>query len=396
MQSPSRFKMLVLPSWYPPYGGDFFREHSLAISENGVQTDVLSISEKGITRYPKAILFCSRRWQQTDFGPLKEIRRWHARLPRANRLNAKRWVKAAIIGFDQYLKNNEKPHLIQVHSSMWAGVAASEIKKKFDIPYVLTEHRGRFTANAPENMIRPWQEPMLREAFAEADRIVLVSQALKKRIEEICPEAKERIVMIPNLVDDAFFSPSPTPPPLNPFHFVCIANPEKIKGLDVLLKAFFIATQQSHTPLQLSIVGEGPEKKKLQQLAIEMGLGQTVAFTGRLPREKVREKLWSAHALVVSSHFESFGMSIIEAMACGLPVIATCCGGPEYIVDKESGWLVPPKNAQAMALAMSRIIKDYAEFDQTRIAENVHKKYGKAVVSAKYLALYQTIISSRV
>jgi glycosyltransferase involved in cell wall biosynthesis len=141
----------------------------------------------------------------------------------------------------------------------------------------------------------------------------------------------DRILVKPHFVAD----PGPRPaPPSASSTILFVGRLSREKGLDILLDALSATATQN---LELIVVGDGPER-----LALERRAGPIVRFTGRLDSEKVRRLMLTARALVFPSQwYETFGMSIIEAMAAGLPVLASDLGGTAEVIGPRSGWLVP-------------------------------------------------------
>jgi glycosyltransferase involved in cell wall biosynthesis len=128
------------------------------------------------------------------------------------------------------------------------------------------------------------------------------------------------------------------------------------KGHDVLLRAF-AAVAREHPGWTLTIVGEGPERPALQALASALGIADRVRFTGTLPEPG--EVLVKADFFVMASRYEGFPNALLEAMACGLPVISTSSvGAQEIVTDGHDGLLTPIDDEAALADAMRRLIED--------------------------------------
>lgn len=133
---------------------------------------------------------------------------------------------------------------------------------------------------------------------------------------------------------------------------------EPTKGLSVLLNAMALLKKSSgNLPFRLLVVGDGPARADLQQLCIQLGLAQEVAFSGG--RQDVDRILPMLSLFVLPSLSEGFGIAIVEAMAAGLPVVASAVGGiPEIVLHGKTGLLVPPGNAAALAQAVDQCMSD--------------------------------------
>ncbi len=391
MDAHSPIKLLVLPSWYPPRGGRFFREHGLALAAAGIKVDVVALNAAGL----KSIFSPGGQPPVTGEEPagFSEFVKRHLVLPGHDMAKIRRWTRdLAALAMD-HIRATQKPDVIQVHSSMWAGLAALEIRRIMDIPYVVTEHRGRFISGNPHTrlMLLPWQKPLLKEVFEGAVKVVTVSQALQDKIVSIAPASKDRIVTIPNMVDTGFFVPADKPPP-DPFTFFCLAHLEADKGIDTLVGATKILSERMTRPFKVVIGGGGTQGRRLISMARKLSLENTISFTGPLSPEAVRDQLQKSHAFVMPSRYEAFGVVYIEAMACGLPVIATTAGGPADFTGEGTGLLVDPGQTDVLASAMHELMQKSAEYKPDRIRKTVTRRFSKEVVVASYLDLYHQIL----
>ncbi|HTQ79709.1 MAG TPA: glycosyltransferase, partial [Thermoanaerobaculia bacterium] len=139
------------------------------------------------------------------------------------------------------------------------------------------------------------------------------------------------------------------------------------KGVEVALHALDLLRRRSPDArvagdLRLQVAGDGEHRTALAALAAELGLGEAVAFLGRADAARVRALLARARALVVPSIYEGMPLVILEAMAAGVPVVASAVSGiPEVVVDGETGWLVPAEDPAALAAALAAVLADPAE-----------------------------------
>ena len=392
MQPPRNSRsVLVIPSWYPPRGGEFFRDHARALAVAGMEVSVVSLDLVSLKRNPDAL------WRRKNISSGFEhgIREYSAHcpiIPFLARPNARMWIRRMIQLGMGYIEEHGRPGIIQAHSSIWAGVAAAAIKKLTGIPYVLTEHRGRFVNNNPQAgaLFRDWHYPLIREAFGNADKIVTVSRALNEKIASISSVHEADIMTIPNLTDTSFFQGKPATDSPGTFTFFSLAHLVPEKGMDTLIEAAAIL-KHDKTDFRVIIGGDGSERASLEQAVRDASIDPIVRFTGKLSKGEVRDWLLHSHAFVLPSHFEAFGVVLIEAMACGLPVIGTRSGGPEFIVGDETEMLVDPGDAFALAKAMRRMIDRIAGYDQAQITRYATERFNPEVVAGQYAALYEQI-----
>jgi glycosyltransferase involved in cell wall biosynthesis len=152
-------------------------------------------------------------------------------------------------------------------------------------------------------------------------------------------------------------------------------SPEK--GQAGLLQAF-AKLRPRHPELQLRLVGDGPDRASLETLVKELGLSDAVTFVGRLPEEETLAEIARANLLVLPSFMEGLPIVLMEAMAAGVPVIASRIAGiPELVEDDETGLLFTPSNWNELASRIDLLLGD--DVLRTRLAEK-----GKAKVASEF------------
>ncbi len=387
-------KLLFIPSWYPPDGGRFFREHAEAVAGQGCGVRVLANRVLGLRDCGLRYFFLPVRPQMVRRGNLTELHAVFRKIPRSAELNAKRWARKTCRLYERHFHRGERPDLILAQSSLWAGYAASLIRRSYGIPYVVAEHRSRFVFNTgtARKMFRPYHYPLLKQAFREAAGVVAVSPALLKGIEVVAGKGFGRkIDIIPDQVDTGFFNLPEERQRDGEFIFFSLANLVYAKGMDVLLRAFASLPEQLRHTCRLRIGGKGPEYKKLQKMAGDLGIGERIFFTGHLDREQVRNEYHRASAFVLPSRFEAFGVVFAEALSTGLPVIASRSGGPGSIVDRSNGYLVPPEDPEALKKAMAEMIRKHRDFDNVLIREKAVEEYSMKTVASRYIELFEKL-----
>ncbi len=164
------------------------------------------------------------------------------------------------------------------------------------------------------------------------------------------------------------------------------------KGVDLLLMAFGMMCREGSTNATLRLVGIGPQKnmKKLATLAKGLDVSEKVTFLGYLPRKEYLKELKNANLLVLPSRFEPFGIVLLEAMACGVPVVASKVGGvPELIIDGRNGLLFEPRNVASLQSKMGQILSNPAlATDLSRNGFDSLEKYSWTDVAKETLQVY--------
>jgi glycosyltransferase involved in cell wall biosynthesis len=146
------------------------------------------------------------------------------------------------------------------------------------------------------------------------------------------------------------------------------------------------------------LVGEGhfqryaADQDRVRALAAELGLAERVEFAGRKPLAELVAEIQRSTLLVLPSRAESLGMVLVEALACGTPVVATRCGGPEDIVDERVGVLVPPEDPAALAGGIEQVLDRRADFEPAALRAHALERFGIESVTARYAELYEAAL----
>jgi glycosyltransferase involved in cell wall biosynthesis len=383
-------RILVIPSWYPPDGGQFFQDHAEALAGAGFKVDVLVNRIIGLTRLKFSKLSSLKRFHVSELNGTRVVRSFYLKWPKNELLNIRKWSESTVRLFLEYQHAFGKPDIILAHSSIWAGYAASKVAATCGIPYIITEHRSRFTGLTAEakNLIRDTYRPYLEKAFRGASRIVTVSDALQDSIRRFSPVDKE-ILTIPNLVDTDFFV-LPARRQRDPLVILSIGRLEHEKGMDLVIRAY--GRLVGDVPgTSLRIVGTGPLETRLRKMASEVNGAENIHFLGKLSPGQLLEELHRAKILAVASRFEAFGVVFIEAMSTGLPVLAARSGGPETFVTEMAGRMVESESVEAVYEGLKHIYLHYEEYDPVLIRKYVEDHFSREAVMRKYTGLIREL-----
>ena len=228
-----------------------------------------------------------------------------------------------------------------------------------------------------------WVKPSLQRAA----QLVVPSGFLR----QVFSEFGEIATVIPNIIDLETFFPALEQPDEAVFTLVITRNLEPIYGLDTAIRAVAVAREQIPS-LRLKIAGSGPQGAELERLVDQLGLSNAVVFLGRLERQQIVALYHDAHAMLNPSRVDNMPNSVLEALACGLPVVSTNVGGVPYIVeDGQTALLVPRDDVQAMAQAVIKLCSDSALRAQLREKGcRAVAQYAWEEVRPLWLALYNS------
>lgn len=276
-------------------------------------------------------------------------------------------------------------HVMANSGWAWHLFAAPAIRiAKFRRRPVIVNYRGglaeEFLARAARSVVR----------MLAGTRLVVPSPFL----EEVFRRHGIDSQIVPNVVDlERFRPPTPDRPwPTQAPHIVVARNLEAIYGIDLALRAVALAVPR-HPGLQMSIAGSGPELGSLQSLSRELGIIERVRFTGRLDVAEMARLYQSADLVLNPSRVDNTPNSILEALACGVPVVSTNVGGIPFLVQhRYTAWLAEPESPEALAAGMLEVLSD-AALRETLVANGLvlARSCAWPVVRRQWLAAYREV-----
>jgi len=280
-----------------------------------------------------------------------------------------------------------------------SGPATLFLKRRFYIPYVVSLRGGDVPGHMPEldwyhRIVTPIRQAILKSA----DAIVANSPYLAQRSMQVDPFP---VQVIPNGVDAQYFSPSAAASRTrdNTFKFIFVGRLSSEKNLGSLLTALKSLSTKTTKPFMLDLVGDGPQRRELARQAEQLDLSERLRWHGWVNRAALRDLYAQADALVHPSLYEGMSNTILEAMACGLPVIASDIGGnepiviagqtgllfrlsePDSLVTAMGALLENSQRAREMGAAVrKRVLSDFCWREVTREYVNLLSKSGKTSI----------------
>lgn len=384
--------ILIIPSWYPKntqdIGGSFFREQALALEKKGFKVGVIYPQIRsardivGIVTKPYGL-------KKEDDNGVATFR-WHSAnfFPKVPKLAQTRWISLGIKLFEAYIKENGIPDIIHVHSLLNAGVLTYKIAKKYNVPYIITEHSSAFIRNLIPGKTYKHLKPIVDNASCCLAVSLYFSDFLNQAFKT------KKWEFLPNIVDSSFLSAELLKNESENFTLLSICFLNKNKKVDLLLSAFAQISRKNPN-FHLKIGGDGSERQHLESLTNKLQISDKVTFLGMLSRDKVLEEMQKADAFVLSSEFETFGVVLIEALALGKPIIATKCGGPESIIIPDVGFLVENGSVDQLANAMLELYENRDKYKSQEIRDYCYENFSEDAVINKLSTLYQQILDER-
>ena len=288
--------------------------------------------------------------------------------------------------------------LVHVHyaiphaTSAW--IAEEMLRGEQDLKIVTTLHGTDITLVG----LHPSFQAITQFSILKSSGLTCVSEFLKDRTVEDFSVPRERIRVIPNFVDPEIFRRDKEPchratlAPHGERIIMHISNFRAVKRIPDVVEVF--ARVAAEVPARLVLVGDGPERPRAVERAEELGVGDQLLFLGK--HQSVDELLACADLFLLPSKNESFGLAALEALSCGVPVVASKMGGlPEVVTHGETGFLFPMGNVEEMADAGLSLLKDpdrWTRFSEAARADAIGRFSNDRVVPM-YEALYQEVLS---
>jgi glycosyltransferase involved in cell wall biosynthesis len=397
--------IFIIPSWYPSpshrQAGIFFKEQAVFLAEENPALQVglslwgqedanLYLAKKDFPHYlPKLGYY--HRLQPSRHPLRKNLTEYYDPVLLWNRKflggNFRALLRVNVRNFQRFQQETGKVDVIHAHVAYPAGLVAMHLSRRFGVPFVVTEHMGPFPFR---HLLRP--DGRLREFVAlplrQARQTIAVSPALAQRMVSF---GLPTPLVIPNVVDEDFFCPAPNPVPNQEFTFFALGSVEESKGFGDLLSAFREVVRQ-RPAVRLRIGDHGSKLAAYKALTEELGLQDRVTWLGELTREQARAEHQQADAFVLPSHYESFGVVFAEAIACGKPVLATRCGGPESIVNETNGLLCEVGDVPGIARRMLELVAGRERYDGQAIRADFMGRFSKRAVVPQVLGVYREVV----
>jgi len=349
---PDKRRLLVVSHGFPPYYGG--AEHAAghlaaaAVSSGRWEVDVLTSDIGG--RLP-----ARERWRGVNV----------VRVP----ARKKKWANHNVVELHSFLRSASRnmeirrPDWILAHFTLPGGEVARRWAGRFGVPYAVVLHG----ADVPDSQKRrfgavyPLIKPLVRRVWRQAARVIAVSDGLRELALRTWPEG--RIEVVPNGVDIERFRPAemPTVRDGGTLVVVAVARLVEIKGLQHLIAALARIPADMRSQIRLRLCGTGPYEGELRRQVREAGLDEQVEFAGLIAYDEIPRQLRQSDVFVLPSLQEGLPLSLLEAMASGLPVVATAVGGiPGVVKDGVNGLLVPAAAPAALRDALVRLLANPA------------------------------------
>jgi D-inositol-3-phosphate glycosyltransferase len=382
----------------------YVRELTRQLGRNGIHVDVFTRSQDEHIPQVSHNLGFGNRVVHILAGP-------QVPLPKQELVNFLPEFVSRIRDFTQ----NRSLQYDLIHSHYWmSGIAAGALKTTWNVPVVHMFHTlglmKQRVARQGEEAEGNYREAGERQVLNLADRIVAATLAELAQLQWLYQADTRKIEVIPPGVDLSHFYPIPRDeakaylgvPPCDQM-LLFVGRVETLKGIDSLIEAVALMRQKGEQ-VCLAVIGGDPdlspaalseEMTRLQAMRERFGLQESVAFLGRKSQETLPYYYSAAEAVVVPSHYESFGMVALEAMACGTPVVASQVGGLAFLVqDGITGFTVPVEEPNTLATRLTELVQNPGLREQMGHQAAVFAQdYSWEKITERMIKVYQKVLS---
>jgi len=388
METDKKLKVLFLPRWYPHRGdslyGLFVKRHAIAVSKYA-DISVLAVV---LDKNNKQLYEVESQLSNGLTEIIIYIKKHQSKIILLNTIiNTYRYITAHIAGWNILLQTDNKPDICHVNVLTRAGAMAFFFKKRYGIPYVITEHWSRYFEfnDTYKGVLRKF---ITKRIMNNATAMSTVSNALKEAMNARGLKHKKWEI-IPNSIDTIKFDIRPlehNKDTIRCFHISCFE--EQSKNMSGIIRAFKDAVKVE-PKLELIMIGDGEHWQQTVDIAKELGVEDKVIFTGTLENSDLTNMIDRCQFSILFSNYETFAIVIAESLACGKPVIATKVGAIPEVLPAEFGILIEPKDENALTNAIVEMAHNIDNYDADAMRNSVVEKYDAEQVGYQIFQFYK-------
>ena len=300
------------------------------------------------------------------------------------------WRKFGETLFRAYIKKHGTPDAVWVQAIQNAGYLAMHLRDKFGIPYFIHEH-AQWYASEKASIFRRLRT---RKIANESLYCAAVSSNQREAMVQQLGISVEKLEVIHNPLNLQFDSTPPLPRNFNSerknqFVFISVGRLVELKNFPALIDAFSQFAREN-SDARLIIAGDGPEMPRLRAQIESLGLRDSIALTGWLDKDTLRSQLLAADAFVAPSRMETFGISLVEAAAFGLPCASTKVGIAKDIISDESGVLLEGDSPEKILAGMKKIRANYSSYNSSAIRQRTMQMFSARAFCERLRCLLQS------
>ncbi|QOR75219.1 MAG: glycosyltransferase [Thermoflavifilum sp.] len=389
----ARKNILWLVSWYPdreqPVNGDFIERHAL-VASTIVNVIVLHIAwdaqlsaariEKDDTHAPHLMVY---RWYDAPSTcSITWLRKLH---------QFWKYFRGVIQGFRTIQQAHTPLDCIHVHVCWKAGLTALCLKWLSGKSYLLSEHASYFQPASPHAYWQdhPWKRWMIRLILRGASLWLPVSENLGHHMQTIA--GRKQVYVLPNAVDTSLFTYREAGYHREFRTFIHVSDLQPHKRPGTIIAAF---EQVAPRLPEWRLLLVGPIRNDVKHRWQQSPYADRIYFTGWLKPPEVAMHLQHADVFVLYSDYENQPCALLEALCCGLPVVASSVGGIAEVVNERNGRLIPPNNLQVLSDALLDVANRIDDFDRVAISLEARTRFGYPAIAEHFRRIYTAYCAS--
>lgn len=379
-------KVLIIPSWYPEgedrLMGIYHKEYAYALTKSGIDVDMLFVGRRSIKKpvsylFRKSVIIDKEDGYNVYKGKILEFKKLN------NKLFMNIYYRKLEKLFKYYLKNHDKPDILHGQVLIPAGYAVAKLGKKYNIPVIITEHSSGFMKYF-EGSDKKYSMYALDNSY-----FTTVSNMMKNQLKVI----SNKCDILPNVVETNKFKVK-RKDNKNDFNLISVCALRKGKGIQTIIETVKLLVDRGYKNVHLNVVGDGYLMDYYKETAKEFNVENYISFLGQKTKEEIIDLLSKNNIFVVGSRYETFCIPGVEALASGMPIVSTKCGGIEEYLDKKCGELCDVNNPKDMADKIELVYKNIDKYD-IKYLRSVADKFSYESVCNKAIKMYENLIDKK-
>ena len=386
----NKINVLFINSWYPnkvlPFNGNFVQQHAKAVSK---YCNVFCLQTQSRNQNSSFIV------SKNNNEGLKEITVYYKKINSSSIVSTyrkkQRQHKAFLKGFEAIISERINIDILHLNVIYPAGMFATFLNRKYNIPIVITEHSTSYLSISSSSFSF-LEKFIIKRISKKAEIICPVSKDLENSMKRLGLKGSYRVV--PNVINTNYFKfkESKNNNKINIVHISSLKEEHKnVKGIINVIGKLSKIRQD----FILNIVTDG-KIESIVQYAININLSDSFySIEQNKSAEEIALILQRNHLFLLFSNFENLPCVIIEALACGLPVLSSDVGGINEMISKKNGVLVEQGNEKQLLYELERMINNLSFYDRESISASAIKRYSYESVGFQFFKIYKEVLNKR-
>lgn len=285
--------------------------------------------------------------------------------------------------FSHIISKEGLPDIIYSHY-LKLSYNAVFLTNKYHLPLVAIEHWSEIN----KDTLIPEAKKIGNLTYHNVDQLICVSESLKKMVKK---HFNQNSIVVHNMIAQSFCNIGFDSITSKKIHFVSIGSLIYRKGFDILPKAFSLLNLPKEQ-WEMTIIGAGEEHGHLTQQIHSTSLQDNIHLVGIKTKEQIAEILKNSSIFILPSRNENFSVAVLEALACGLPVIASLCGGISECINEKNGLLFPVDDVEKLAQSILYMVQNMDKYDRKAIAEDCQARFSPEVIAKQLTKIFEETI----